>query len=208
MLCVFLMLIRPRTKVSAFERLNSEHPVCSPHSKPMAAAWCRGLKPLCFSMQIAYLVKQLGFRGSEPFTLKSPIISLALPKGWPIYSQPRNNRMKLTVFLSFDFWPRSLFAKAPVPLDVSSWGSEVLDTAGMLPVDKGWPLSFVMGDFILRLSPSCEGWRPGASGVPEVLQAADGGTAYWAVALETWQVYLVHRGATFDSGLIKLAGLR
>lgn len=54
MLCVFLMLIRPRTKAS--ERLNSEHPVCSPDSMPMAAAWCRGLKPLCFSMQIAYLL--------------------------------------------------------------------------------------------------------------------------------------------------------
>lgn len=163
MQCVFLMQIRPRTKVSASERLNFEHPVCFPHSKPMTAAWYRGMKLLCFSIRIAYLLlnSEAGrFQGLWALHTQSPIISLALPKGWLIYSQPRNNRMKLTIFLSFDFWPCSLFAKAPVPLVVSSWGSKVLDTVGMLPVDKGWPLSFVMGDFILRLSPSCEGWRP------------------------------------------------
>lgn len=83
MLCVFLMLIRPRTKVSASERLNSEHPVCSPHSKPMAAAWCRGLKPLCFSMQIAYFLlnSEAGrFQGLWVLHTQASIISLAWQK--------------------------------------------------------------------------------------------------------------------------------
>lgn len=86
MLCVFLMLIRPRTKASASERLDSERPACSPHSQPLAAAWCRGVKPQCFSMQIAYLLlnsEVLRFQGLWALHTQASIIGLACQKAGP-----------------------------------------------------------------------------------------------------------------------------
>lgn len=206
MVCILFMLIWPKTKVSSSKRLSSECPVCRPHSKTMATAWCQGKKPPCLSMPIAYLfLNREAVRSQVPWVLhiQAFISSLACRKAGRFIHCEETTEWDYLPFLS----ALQIICKSPGPLDVSSWGFGLREVAGMLPWDKRDPLSSAMRDFILRLSPSFEGWHPAGSGAPRFCTFV-GGTAHWVLALETWQVYLVHRGTTFDSGLIKLAGLR
>lgn len=98
MVCILFMLIWPKTKVSSSKRLSSECPVCCPHSKTMATAWCQGKKPLCLSMPIAYLfLNREAVRSQVPWVLhiQAFISSLACRKAGR-FIHWRNNRMGLS----------------------------------------------------------------------------------------------------------------
>lgn len=186
------MLIRSRTKVASSERLSSECPVCCPHSKAWWQLDVRGKQtnkqPCVYLCRLhIYFYVAVSFQVLGILQTQASIVVLAYQKadGFILSKEATEWHWPLVLLLhplNF-FLTLQLIRESPVPFHVNSWDSGYWEAAG---TDEGGPLSSVMSDFILRLSPSGEGWHPAGSGSPEVQGSlCFWRVAHWVLALET-----------------------